>query len=167
MKDLNNYKKKLAMSDNFDIPTELVFGDLAATPLHREDVDEDLEAVNSSLEIIRRTRGGGWPSEKLSRDFNLLDLAWHEREFRDRSSFAYAIRLKGEYVGCFYIYAIGERKELSEETDQYDADFSWWVTQEAFDNGVYEKVFCALKEWHGSFPFKNILFSNTLIPEEK
>lgn len=167
MIDMKLFKKKLALPEGFNIPIKFKHESIEATPLTRNDLDEDLEAVNSSLEIIRDTRGGTWPEEELDRDFDLLDLAWHEREFRDGSSFAYVLRSSGKYIGCLYIYPIGERIEISEETLDYDADFSWWVTQDAYDRGLYEEAYLAIKSWEKDFPFSRIVYSNKFIPKEK
>ncbi|GAB7336608.1 hypothetical protein MBLNU13_g10306t2 [Cladosporium sp. NU13] len=71
---------------------------------------EDLEAVINNVEIIRRTRGGKWPSQTLTEADNLLDLAWHEREQKTGTSFAYVVRDdQGTYLGCFYLKPLGRR----------------------------------------------------------
>lgn len=158
-----NLLKKLSLPNSFMPPTKLIYDDLVATPLTRTDLKEDLVAVNSSLEVIRKTRGGSWPDEELSEEFDLLDLAWHEREFRDRTSFAYVIHLaSGEYVGCFYLYPIGERTEFTNATKEYDVDASWWTTQTMYDTGYYKKLQTAVEQWlEDEFPFTSIYYSNT------
>lgn len=155
--------KKLSLPNDFTPPTRLTHEDLVATPLTRADLKQDLAAVNSSLEIIRTTRGGSWPEEELSEDFDLLDLAWHEREFRDNTSFAYVIHLaSGKYVGCFYLYPIGERTEYTNTTKDYDVDASWWTTQTMYEAGYYKKLQVALGQWlKNDFPFTSIYYSNT------
>lgn len=137
-----------------------------ARPLARTDLKDDMEGVNSSLELIRKTRGGSWPSEPVPEEFDLLDLAWHEREFRDASSFAYVVyTMDGKYIGCFYLYPMGERTELTEERIQYDIDASWWVTTEAYGHGYYEKIYQALTQWLGDeLPFWKVYYSNKEIP---
>ncbi len=157
--------KKFNFDSSFQAPTRLTYQDLVAKPLTRADVKADMGAVNSSLDIIRQTRGGTWPSELVSEEFNFLDLAWHEREFRDGDSFAYAVYgTQGTYIGCFYLYPIGARTELSESTQDYEIDASWWVTQWAYDDGYYPKLYAALKEWLTNFPTDKILFSNQEMP---
>lgn len=161
-----NFIKKFALPAEFKAPDKLEFEDLIAKPLTRKDLKADLAAVNSSIEVIKKTHGGSWPEKELSEDFDLLDLAWHECEFRDSRSFAYAVYdASGQYIGCFYLYPIGHRMELTDELDQYDADVSWWVTAEAYDKGYYGKLYTALQGWlNVSFPFANIYFSNKEIP---
>ncbi len=165
---MNNYAgliKKLHLPDGFKAPISLESQDLIAKPLNRKDVQPDMEAVNSSLEIIRKTRGGSWPAKAVTEEFNFLDLAWHEREFRDGDSFAYAVRdTSGKYIGCFYLYPMGLRTKLTEELMKYDLDASWWVTAEAYKQGYYEKLYEVLQHWLSDFPAKNIYYSNKEIP---
>lgn len=152
--------------ENVDLPVSLVFDDLIARPLTRKDLAEDLSAVNSSIDIIQKTRGGSWPSGDLSEDEDYLDLAWHEREFRDKNSLAYVVYDKNQrYIGCFYLYPIGIRTELTAKTEKFDVDASWWVSTESYNNGYYEKLYFALDSWLKSdFPFNNIYYSNKIVP---
>lgn len=142
------------------MPLSLVYEDLSASPLTREHLQADLHAVNSSKDIIRQTRGGSWPETDLEEDFNFLDLAWHEREFRDGDSFAYVVYKGDEYVGCFYLYPMGERTEITPELEQYDVDLSWWVTEPMYKQGYYRKLMSALDAWIKAFPFKHVHKSN-------
>lgn len=164
--EYKNFIKIISLPTDFIAPQELVYEDLLARPLSRKDLADDLEGVNSSIEIIQKTRGGSWPTEKLEEDFDLLDLAWHEREFRDGNSYAYVIYSKeGNYIGCFYLYGMGVRTELTEEFLSYDVDASWWVTSDAYGQGYYEKVYKALQQWLSvEFPFKEVYYSNKVLP---
>lgn len=164
--DFSRFVQKFELPDGFAAPTELHYEHLVARPLTRNDLEDDLEGVNSSIEIIQRTRGGGWPEEPLQADFDLLDLAWHEREFRDASSFAYVVYDTDDgYVGCFYLYPMGQRTILTEENRRHDVDVSWWVTTEAYGRGEYGVAFAALKQWLAhDFPFQNPYYSNKEIP---
>lgn len=161
-----NYIKKFTLPADFKAPEKLEFEDLIAKPLTRADLKADLEAVNSSIETIQKTRGGAWPQEELSEEFDLLDLAWHEREFRDAASFAYVVYdNRGQYIGCFYLYPMGHRTELTEELNQYDIDASWWVTTDAYEQGYYARLYKGLVEWlSSSFPFSKVYYSNNEIP---
>ncbi|MCA9309481.1 GNAT family N-acetyltransferase, partial [Candidatus Saccharibacteria bacterium] len=154
--------KRIPVPDDFNPPTELTFEDLVAKPLTRSALKDDLEAVNSSAKTILKTRGGSWPTEELSEDFDLLDLAWHEREFRDKTSFAYVVYdQSGAYIGCFYLYPIGERTPYSKDTKGFDIDASWWVTTNAYNEGYYEKLYAAIQVWLANeFSFANVIYSN-------
>lgn len=160
-----DYVKKFKLPASFSAPKQLNFEDITATPLTRNDLKADMDAVNSSLETIRNTRGGSWPEEAVSEEFDFLDLAWHEREFRDAGSFAYVIYDdEGTYVGCFYLYPMGHRTVLSDELLSYDVDASWWVTTDAYRKGYYEKLYAALQQWLVEFPVKKVYYSNKVIP---
>lgn len=166
MIDYTRFIQKFALPPGFTAPGELFYQDIVAKPLSRQDLEADLRGVNSSIDIIQKTRGGSWPSETLSEDFDFLDLAWHEREFRDANSFAYVVYTKdGNYIGCFYLYPMGVRTDLHEELLQYNVDASWWVTSEAYREGYYSKLYAALQQWLAdAFPFKNVYYSNREIP---
>lgn len=160
--------KKSFELDDFEQTVKLTYEDLVARPLSRGDLEEDLKAVNTSIEVIQKTRGGSWPSEELTKDADFLDLAWHEREFKEKSSLAYVVYDKNnKYIGCFYLYPIGVRTELNDETGKFDVDASWWVSSAVYGEGYYDKLFKALDYWlNNSFPFKNIYYSNKLIPKQ-
>ena len=164
--NLKQYIKKLALPEGFVAPSKLEFGDLIARPLTRQDLAADLAGVNTSIGTIQNTRGGSWPTEPLTEEFDFLDLAWHEREFRDSSSFAYVVyNTSDEYVGCFYLYPMDVRTELSSDMDRYDVDASWWVTAAMYEKGYYQKVYSALREWLQAFRFRDVYYSNKSIPK--
>jgi regulation of enolase protein 1 (concanavalin A-like superfamily) len=158
--------KTLVVPDGFQPPQELVFGEVCATPIGRSDLSDDVAGINASLDIIRQTRGGRWPTEPVTAEGNYLDLVWHEAEQRDASSYTYVLRdPSGRYLGCFYLYPLGRRQPLSAELMEHDVDVSWWVTETAHAEGYYPKVYEALREWSvRSFPFENPYFSNVDIP---
>jgi hypothetical protein len=158
--------KSLVVPAGFHPPTELVHDDLRATVLGRADLDADVRGINDSLELIRRTRGGGWPTEAVTEEFDFVDLVWHECEFREGYSFSYAVYdTAGDYVGCCYLYPMGRRTPLSEQLLAHDVDVSWWVTPAAYERGHYVTLYRALQRWVGeSFPFVNPHYSNREIP---
>lgn len=129
------------------------------------DVYDDYIAVMSSIDFIQKTRGGTWPTKDLTFEQDLVDLGWHQKEFADRSSFAYVVYDKNEedYMGCFYLYPPGYRSEKSVEAD---VDVSWWVTAEKYQQGYYEKVYEFLKKWlKEAWGFDRIGFTNKEIPK--
>jgi hypothetical protein len=164
--DLRPFIKKLDLPADFSAPARLTYEDVVATTLGRDDLEDDVRGINSSLELIRRTRGGGWPEGPVTEDFNYVDLVWHEQEFREGTSFSYVVREdKGNYLGCAYLYPMGTRTELTEELAKHDVDVSWWVTTDAYERGYYEKLYEALKRWVvEDYPFKNPFYSNRELP---
>ena len=160
------FVKSISLPPGFTAPRTLTFEDIVATALSRSDLDDDVRGINSSLELIARTRGGGWPTGPVDDEFNYVDLVWHEQEFREQTSFAYVVREAdgGGYLGCAYLYPVGRRTPLSEELLDRDVDVSWWVTEAAYEQGYYEKLYRALERWVvEDFPFRAPHYSNAEI----
>jgi hypothetical protein len=136
--DYRGLVKSLDLPSGFVAPAELAYENIRARAISRADLREDVRGINASIDIIQRTRGGGWPTEPVTEDFNYVDLVWHELEFRDGHSFTYAV---------------------------YDVDVSWWVTPSAYDKGYYTKLYAALQQWvTRDYPFTMPYYSNTEIP---
>lgn len=165
--DYRQFVKKLALPAGFAAPTELTYEDLVARAITREDLRDDVAGINASIELIRRTRGGRWPTEEVTEEFNFVDLVWHECEFREGDSFTYVLRdADGGYLGCCYLYPMGGRTKLTEELLRYDVDVSWWVTPGAYERGYYPKAYAALRLWvTNDYPFREPYFSNREIPD--
>lgn len=101
------------------IPALHVLGHFTLRALSVSDLDRDFSAVMASaVEIKAANPGSNWP-DGLTKEKNLIDLAWHQREFEARRSFAWVIESQdGEYLGCLYVYPsiAGEQA----------ADVVWW-----------------------------------------
>jgi hypothetical protein len=164
---LTGLVKRVSVPDGFVAPSLLTFADLRAHAIDRTHLNDDVAGINASLDLIRRTRGGKWPSEPVTAEGNYVDLVWHECEFRDNKSFTYAVYDDdGSYLGCAYLYPVGTRTPLTEDLLQHDIDISWWVTPDAYAAGHYETLFDALRHWAGTaFPFTNPHYSNSELPE--
>jgi len=166
--DTDRLVKRLSVPEGWDAPRELTFEDIRADALTRDHLDDDVRGINASLDIIRRTRGGSWPVEAVTADFNFVDLVWHECEFREGESFAYAVYDSGDhYLGCCYLYPMGRRTPLTEDKLEYDVDVSWWVTPEAYERGHYVTLYRALRHWIATdFPFVKPYYSNREVPAD-
>jgi RimJ/RimL family protein N-acetyltransferase len=164
--DYAQFIKKLPVAVDFAAPERLAYEDVVARAMSRADLQEDVRGINASLELILRTRGGGWPTEPVTEEFNFVDLVWHELEFRENKSFAYCVYdTGGGYLGCCYLSPMGRRTALSEELLHHDVDVSWWVTPDAYGQGYYEKLYRALQRWAvEQFPFTEPHYSNVEIP---
>ncbi len=161
-------KKKLDLPADFAPPTRMFYDGLEAAAITRTDLDDDVRGINASLDLIRRTRGGRWPTASVTSEYNFVDLVWHELEFREGNSFTYVLRdAAGGYLGCCYLYPMGGRTELTEDLLRYDVDVSWWVTPSAYDAGYYTKAYHALRHWLATeYSFWHGYFSNRQIPDE-
>ena len=164
--DLTPYVKKLVTPAGFAPPRELRYDDVIAHGITRDDVAEDVRGINASLDLIRETRGGSWPTEAVTEDEIIVDEYWHECEFRDGKSFSFILSADGQgYIGCAYFYPMGVRQPLTPELAVHDVDVSWWVTPQAYDAGYYAKVYEALQRWvTEDYPFQRPYYSNTRMP---
>jgi RimJ/RimL family protein N-acetyltransferase len=164
--DLAGLVKSLDLPSGFRPPRDLAYEDIRASALTRADLDDDVDGINASLDLIARTRGGGWPTGPVTAEDNYMDLVWHELEFREGYSFAYVVRDDaGRYLGCCYLYPMGRRVALTEELLRHDVDVSWWVTGEAYGRGYYARLHEALARWVVTeLPFRNPYFSNRELP---
>ncbi|SDI10403.1 hypothetical protein SAMN05192558_101614 [Actinokineospora alba] len=164
--DYRTFKRKL------DAPPEavsqrLTYEDVVAKAITRADLSEDVRGINASLDLIRQTRGGSWPTGPVTEEYNYVDLVWHEAEFRDGGSYTYALYdTSDRYLGCCYLYPMGGRTPLTADNLDHDVDVSWWVTPEAYEQGYYVKVYRGLLEWLSELPFKNPYFSNREMPSD-
>lgn len=164
--DYSQLIKRLALPDGATVPRRLAHGDVTATALTRDDLADDVRGINAGMELIRRTRGGRWPAEPVTEEYNYVDLVWHECEFRDGKSFTYVLRdAAGGYLGCCYLYPLGTRTPLSPALADRDVDASWWVTPDAYAEGYYRKVYTALRQWFTvELSFWTPHYSNAEIP---
>ena len=164
--DYRMFIKSLQLPAGYEAPTECRYEDINARAISRADLAADVRGINASLDLIRRTRGGNWPTGPVSEEFDYVDLVWHECEFREGYSFAYAVYdADGQYLGCCYLYPMGRRTPLDEGLLDRDVDVSWWVTPEAYHRGYYVKLYRALQHWMATaFPFGKPHFSNREIP---
>ena len=164
--DHSRFVRRLTLPDGVTAPRELAHGDVVAHAITRADLADDVAGINASLALIRRTRGGAWPTGAVTEEYNFVDLVWHECEFRDGGSYTYALYdAGGGYLGCAYLYPMGGRTPLIDDRLTFDVDVSWWVTPDAYERGYYEKLYRALQHWLGEqFPFWQPYYSNADIP---
>jgi hypothetical protein len=162
----HQFVKKLDLPPGFEAPIRLTYQDILAVAITRAHLHDDVHGINASIELIEATRGGGWPTEPVTEEFNFVDLVWHEQEFRERASFTYAVYDDREnYLGCCYLYPMGRRTELTEKLLDHEVDVSWWVTPAAYQDGYYDKLYAALRNWLATeFPFSHPYYSNVAIP---
>jgi hypothetical protein len=64
--DYQGLVKRLNLPIGWAAPTELTNDDIRASALTRDHQHDDVRGINASLELIRRTRGGRWPTEPVT-----------------------------------------------------------------------------------------------------
>jgi hypothetical protein len=164
--DYAAFVKKLSLPGGVTPPRQLSYDDVVANALGREHLHDDVAGINASLDLIRQTRGGSWPTGPVTEEYNFVDIIWHECEFREGASLTYGVYTSGgEYLGCCYLSPLGRRTPLTAELLEYDVDVSWWVTPVAYERGYYGKVYVALQHWLADeFPGWRPYYSNREIP---
>ena len=106
-------------TESWHIPKKHALGPVNLVSLTIHDLDRDFSAIVESAEAIKAANPGmSWP-DGLTREQNLIDLAWHQREFDACRSFAWVIEDKSsKYLGCLYVYP-----SISGDNT---ADVRWW-----------------------------------------
>lgn len=130
------------VAGDFEVPESLETERYRLRMLSIDDVEMDFAAVMSSIEHLQEVwPGSGWPSEEMTLRENLVDLGWHQREFLNRTSFAYTVVALDEsrVLGCVYISPTRKRG--------YDAEVYLWVRASELSNGLDPNLHAAVKQW--------------------
>lgn len=140
--------------ESFRVPELLMTDRVVLRPLTIHDLDADYDAVMSSIDHLRQSKpfgpGHDWPDTALSRDQDLVDLGWHQKEFQKRSSFAYTVMSQDNQVclGCVYLYP--------STREPHDAMVILWVRESKVAEGLDEHLLRAVQDWvGGDWPFSN------------
>lgn len=149
--------------DDFDVPDALETDRMRLRALTMNDAAKDFDAVMSSEERLRTVfrPDGTWPSG-LTLERNILELAWHETEFRLRTSFAYTVVTldETEVMGCMYIYPTAK--------PGYDAEVTMWIRQSRVSEGLDEHLFETVERWIAAvWPLKNPAYPGRKISHEE
>ena len=126
---------------NQSIPTVRILGDFTLKALSIKDLERDFSAVmESAADIKAANPGSSWPAG-LTKEKNLIDLAWHQREFEARRSFAWVVEnVDGRYLGCLYVYPSIAGEKSAEVV-------WWWRTDAVVSNQSFREH---LLEWLAS-----------------
>lgn len=125
----------------FVVPGELLGTHFRLRMLSIGDVEKDFEAVTSSVAHLSKVwPDSGWPYG-LTLNQNLVDLGWHEKEFQNRSSFAYTVVALDEscVLGCVYFYPT--------QKIGYDVEVFLWVRESELSGGLDADLYAAVDGW--------------------
>lgn len=134
---------------DFAVPRQAAIPAFRLQALTLDHADADYEAVVSSSEHLQLLFGRGWPAG-LTTEQHRIDLAWHQKEFERRTSFAYAVLAASEDVllGCAYI--------SPGDSSAFDAEVRYWVRGSELASGSQERLGVALADWiEDVWPFIN------------
>lgn len=150
----------------FEIPVALETSAYRLRMLTVTDLVKDYDAVMSSQLELQGVFGpsSAWPKADMTLEQDLIDLGWHQKEFQNRSSFAYTMMGLDEVtcLGCVYIYPT--------EKAHIDAQVILWVRAGCdLDQQLYNDV----REWLADiWPFKSVVYpgrditwSDWLVPD--
>ena len=122
----------------------------------------DYEAVMSSKERLRHifAENDEWPKDSMSFELNKNDLVRHEKEFKAREAFAYAVSnsARNNYIGCVYIDPA--------QHAGYDCEVYLWVKNSEL--GLDKALFSSVDNWlqeawpftQPAYPGRTIAWSN-------
>ena len=153
--------KRLFVPEEFAIPSELSAANFKLRMLSVDDVEKDFEAVTSSAARLSTVwPDSDWPAGLTLRQ-NLIDLGWHEKEFQNRTSFAYTMVAPDEsqVLGCVYFYPT--------EKAGYDAEVFLWVRESDEATDLDKELFEIVQQWLASdWPFKRPAYPGRTISWE-
>ena len=147
---MGSRSKRQFVPAEFVVPSELVTANFTLRMLSVGDVERDFEAVTlSAARVSKVWPDSGWPAGLTLRQ-NLIDLGWHEKEFQNRTSFAYTMVApdESEVLGCVYVYPTDKAA--------HDAEIFLWVRESEVANDLDEALFEVVQRWLASaWPFVN------------
>lgn len=139
-------KNHFKLDKGFDVPFKAEASNFTLSALSIHDVVKDYDAVMTSRDRLWRRFGEvwGWPAENLSFEQDLIDLAWHQKEFELKNSFAYAVKNpdQSKILGCVYLYP--------SSSNNIDADVWFWARESELQSNLEEHIKVFLIDWLNS-----------------
>ena len=147
------YRRPIVPAD-FAVPERLEAVGFQLRPLTVHDLVRDYDAVMSSANELKELMGTAstWP-EGLTLEQNLIDLGWHQKEYKLRHSFAYTVvSPDGERcLGCCYIYPASD--------PAHDVDAHYWARQSRVGDPADIALGNAFRGWLArDWPFQRVAF---------
>jgi len=159
---MGSRSKRPFVPTEFVVPNEFATAKFTLRMLSIDDVEKDFEAVTSSAARVSKVwPDSGWPAGLTLRQ-NLIDLGWHEKEFQNRTSFAYTMVSpdESEVLGCVYFYP----------TDKagHDVEVFLWVRESEAATDLDEELFEAVQRWLATdWPFNRPAYPGRTISWEE
>lgn len=125
-----------------DIPTGFETPRLRVRMLTVHDAVKDYDAVMTSRAQLRGVfPGSDWPRDDLTLEQDLIDLAWHQKEFQIGSSYTYTVVAPDEsrVLGCLYLFP--------PTRPGCEADLIAWVRTDERATGLETHLWAHLGDW--------------------
>lgn len=153
------YGRPLVPAD-FTVPERLDGPGYHLRMLSIGDLQKDFEAVQESATRLHGLLDPDscWP-DGLTQEDDLIDLAWHQREFTLRHSFAYTMMTADERrcLGCLYIFPSDRR--------DFDAMIFYWVRSDPDADQRDAEFGTRIRDWvRQSWPFAKVAYPGRDIP---
>jgi hypothetical protein len=137
---------------DFDIPLQMQAADYRLRMLTVNDLVKDYDAVMSSQLELQGVFGpqSQWPIADMTMEQDLIDLGWHQKEFQNRSSFAYTMMSLDEVtcLGCVYIYPTYKA--------DVDAQVIMWVRS---GSELDQQLYADVQQWlTNTWPFHSVVY---------
>lgn len=153
-------KNQFKLDKSFVVPSIAESGSFQLRALTIHDVVKDYDAVMTSREHLWLRFGDvwGWPADNLTLEQDLIDLAWHQKEFELKNSFAYAVFTLdySRILGCVYIYP--------PQSDFEDANVWFWARESEFASNLEQDLKTFLMAWLSrSWSFRRLIMNAELV----
>ena len=125
-----------------DIPTGFETPRLRVRMLTVHDAVKDYDAVMTSRAQLRGVfPGSDWPRDDLTLEQDLIDLAWHQKEFQIGSSYTHTVVAPDESLvsGCLYLF--------QPTRPGCEADLIAWVRSDERATGLETHLWAHLDAW--------------------
>jgi hypothetical protein len=148
---------------DFIVPERLESGRFVLRPITIHDTVKDYDAVMTSIADIAGVFGpdSHWPTPELTLEQDLIDLAWHQKEFQLRSSFTYTVVRPDEsqVLGCVYLLPAQKRDT--------DCAVYYWARSSERASGLEASLDQVLRKWlRERWPFRSPAFPGRDVPWE-
>ncbi|MBM7074009.1 hypothetical protein JQC92_18550 [Shewanella sp. 202IG2-18] len=139
--------------NTFTVPETYNANSFSFVPLSNKVVEQDYEAVMSSVQKLKGIfgKGSNWPSDGLTLAKNKEDMKVHEREFRQREAFAYSIFdvNKTKCLGTAYIDP--------SPSVEFESMVHFWIREDS--SHLESELADTIKYWlEDAWPFKNVAY---------
>lgn len=136
---------------DFVVPEQLETEQYQLEPLAESHTRLDYAAVMETQQRLRAGAPNGWPAEGFTLEENRQDLIKHEREFAERSNFAFTVLAldRSEVLGCVYLNPAAEGGD--------GVDVHMWVREREYERGLDQHLHRHIDAWlRSDWPFETI-----------